>query len=64
MLQAYCDFDAARIQHFDVRFAAPVYPGETIVTRMWKEGRVVSFECSVDERGVTVIRNGRCVLFP
>jgi acyl dehydratase len=62
VLQAYCDYDAARIRAFDVRFAAPLYPGETILTRMWKDGSVVSFECSAAERDVTVIRNGRCLL--
>jgi acyl dehydratase len=62
VLQAYCDYDPGRIRAFDVRFASPVYPGETIVTRMWKDGGVVSFECSVTERDVTVIRNGRCSL--
>jgi acyl dehydratase len=62
VLQAYCDYDSAKIQSFDVRFASPVYPGETIITRMWKDGAVVSFECSAAERAVTVIRNGRCLL--
>jgi len=62
VLQAYCDYDVARIQAFDVRFASPLYPGETIVTRMWKDRQMVSFECSAAERDVTVIRNGRCLL--
>jgi len=58
VLQAYCDLDPARIKSFDVRFSSPVFPGETIVTRMWKRGSSVSFECGVAERSVTVIRNG------
>lgn len=62
ILQAYCDHDPAMIRAFDVRFSSPVYPGETIVTRMWRDGHIVSFECHVAERGVTVIRNGRCEL--
>jgi acyl dehydratase len=62
VLQTYADYDPARIKHFDVRFSAPVFPGETIETRMWKDGDVISFECVVLERGVTVIKNGRCVL--
>jgi acyl dehydratase len=63
VLQAFCNYDASAIASFDARFASPVYPGETIVTRMWRDDQVVSFECSVAERKVTVIRNGRCVLF-
>jgi acyl dehydratase len=62
VLQTYADYDPARIKHFDVRFSAPVFPGETIETRMWQDGSVISFECVVPERGVTVIKNGRCVL--
>ena len=62
VLQTYADYDPSRIKNFDVRFSSPVFPGETIVTRMWKDGDVVSFEASVAERNVTVIKNGRCVL--
>jgi acyl dehydratase len=62
VLATYCDYDPTRIKHFDVRFSSPVFPGETIVTRMWKDGNVISFEATVAERNVTVIKNGRCVL--
>lgn len=62
VLMTYADYDPAAIKAFDVRFSSPVFPGETIVTRMWREGNVVSFEAAVAERGVTVIKNGRCVL--
>ena len=50
------------ITGFDVRFSAPVYPGETIVTDMWRDGNIVSFQCRLEERDVTVIRNGKCKL--
>lgn len=62
ILQTFADYDPARIKHFDVRFSAPVFPGETIVTRMWKDGDVIAFDAAVAERNVTVIKNGRCVL--
>jgi acyl dehydratase len=63
VLQTYCGFDPTLILGHDVRFSAPVFPGETIVTRMWKDGAIVSFEAGVKERpGVTVIKNGKTTL--
>jgi acyl dehydratase len=62
ILQTVCKYDHTRITGFDVRFSAPVYPGETILTEMWQDGDVVSFRCRVPERDVVVINNGRCQL--
>jgi acyl dehydratase len=36
VLETYCDDDPARFKAFEVRFSGVVYPGETIVTEMWK----------------------------
>ncbi|MEM7006424.1 MAG: MaoC/PaaZ C-terminal domain-containing protein [Pseudomonadota bacterium] len=62
ILQAYCDYDPTRIKQFDVRFSAPVFPGETIDVDVWEDGDVLSFEARVAARGATVIKNGKCVL--
>lgn len=54
--------DPGRILSFDARFAAPFYPGETLVTRSWSDGSIISFESICAERGVAVLKNGRCEL--
>jgi len=62
VMRDWCGNDPARIASFDARFAAPFLPGETLVTRSWRDGDVVSFECLAAESGKTVLRNGRCEL--
>jgi acyl dehydratase len=54
--------DADQIANIDVRFSAPVYPGENITTEMWRDGDVISFRARVAERDVTVLQNGRVQL--
>jgi acyl dehydratase len=62
ILQTICDFDATLITGMDARFSSPVLPGDTITTDMWQDGNIVSFQCSVKERGLVVVRNGKCTL--
>jgi len=40
----------------DCRFTAPVFPGDTLTTRIWFDGPVASFQAQVGAR--TVIDNG------
>ena len=62
ILKTICDYDHTLIVGFDARFSAPVLPGDTITTDMWQDGNVVSFQCSVKDRDVVVLRNGKCTL--
>jgi acyl dehydratase len=62
VVSTICKYDPARITGFDVRFSAPVFPGETISTEMWIDGDVVSFCSKAKERDVVVINNGKCTL--
>jgi acyl dehydratase len=62
VLKTICKYDHTMITGFDVRFSAPVFPGETIVTEMWKDGNVVSFRSKVKERDIVVLNNGKCTL--
>ena len=62
VISTVCKYDAAKITGFDVRFSAPVFPGETIITEMWVDGSVVSFRSRLKERDVVVLNNGKCTL--
>jgi acyl dehydratase len=59
ILKTLCGYDPRRFVSMQGRFSAPVYPGETIRTQMWRDGDVVSFRSTVAARGVTVLDNGR-----
>jgi len=37
VLRAFADYDPARVHEIAVRFTAPVFPGETIRTEMWRD---------------------------
>ncbi|MGF6999353.1 MaoC/PaaZ C-terminal domain-containing protein [Paraburkholderia sp. GAS32] len=62
VMQAFCDYDPARIREFSVRFSAPVFPGDLLTVDLWREADDVWFEVGVRSRDVTVIRNGRAKL--
>jgi acyl dehydratase len=57
-----CERDAARLAHFEARFTAPVFPGETLLTDLWLDGGTVSFRVRVAERGVVALDHGRAML--
>jgi len=59
LLKLVCDYDPARLKRMDVRFSAPVYPGETIRTEVWREANDrFAFRSLVAERNVVVLNNG------
>jgi len=62
VLRTYCDYEVERFKSLRLRFSAPVYPGETIRTEMWKDGNHVSFRARAVERDVVVLNNGLCVV--
>jgi acyl dehydratase len=59
ILKRLCGYDPARLSAIAGRFSAPVFPGETIRTEMWRDGTVVSFRVRVLERDVIALNNGR-----
>jgi len=64
LLETLCDFRPERLKSMRVRFSAPVFPGETIRTEIWRNGEVVAFRARVKERDAVVINNGRAEIAP
>jgi acyl dehydratase len=46
------------LREIGLRFSAPVYPGETLQTRIWKNGSDVRFRSLVVARDTVVLNNG------
>jgi acyl dehydratase len=59
LLRSLADYDEARLTSMALRFSAPVYPGESIRTEIWRDG---SFRARVLERDVIVVSNGKAVV--
>ncbi len=59
LLKSVCGYDPARLKSIAGRFSAPVFPGETLRTEIWRDGGLVSFRCRVVEREAVAINNGR-----
>jgi len=59
VVKAACDDDADRIVSIGCRFSAPVVPGETIRTEIWRDGSVVSFRSHIVGRDAIAVNNGR-----
>jgi acyl dehydratase len=62
ILRTCCDYEPARLKSLAVRFSAPVYPGETIRTEIWREGHTVRFRARALERDLVVLSHGRAQL--
>jgi acyl dehydratase len=59
LLKSVCGYDTARMTAMSGRFSAPVFPGETIRTEIWRDGDVVSYRALVPERNIVAMSNGR-----
>jgi acyl dehydratase len=59
LLKSVCGYDPARMTAMSGRFSAPVFPGETIRTEIWRDGDIVSFRALVPGRNVVAMNNGR-----
>jgi len=59
VLELLCGNDPRRLKRLDLRFASPVFPGETIRTEIWIEGPGrAAFRARVVERDQLILNNG------
>jgi acyl dehydratase len=58
ILRTYGNYDPGQLRHLSARFSAPVYPGETIRTELWRSDDAIRFRSKVVERDLVVLTNG------
>ncbi len=56
------DGDVTKVARYQARFSGVVFPGETIVTSMWKENGKILISATSKERGAPVIGNSAITL--
>ena len=61
VLEAAGGHDPRRVRRIAVRFSAPLFPGESLTTRVWRLDGAFGFE-SVNEQGTPVLKDGRLEL--
>jgi len=63
LLDATAGGDQKRFKSIQVRFASPVFPGETLLTEVWKVSPTeFIFQTKVKETGKVCVNNGRLLL--
>jgi len=59
LMRLLCANDPARLRRLDVRFARPVWPGDSLRIDVWRTGaNVAAFRCSVPARQTVVLDHG------
>ncbi|MET0743900.1 MAG: MaoC/PaaZ C-terminal domain-containing protein [Microvirga sp.] len=62
ILRACCGDDPARLAEVGVRFSAPLFPGETLQSEIWRDGAIAQFRCTALERDAVVLDCGSAAI--
>ena len=62
LLKSCCGYDPARLSGMEVRYTAPVIPGDTLRTDIWQRSGGVRFRAVAANRGSVVIDGGHAQL--
>jgi len=62
IMRSYLDCHPGRLASLDCRFTAPVFPGETLRTEMWRQDDRIAFQVRVLERDVIAISHGAALI--
>lgn len=58
LVMTACGGDASQLRSIHARFSSPVYPGETLRTEIWQNGKSLQFRALVVERNIVVLSHG------
>lgn len=58
IVEAFCDFEPARLKSIRARLSSPVFPGETVRLECWRTDAGAAFRGRVAERDVVVLTHG------
>jgi len=57
ILASYCDNETSKLKSVKVRFVSPTFPGDTLVTEMWKESNNILFQVTAKKKKKIVVSN-------
>lgn len=54
--EKYCNGDPKLLSKYSTRFTSHIFPGETYIVEIWKEGNTLIFQTKTKERGLVALK--------